>query len=115
MSDTPIKNCDYCGVLGKMPTFMSGETICYSCLSKQPKSITGAFKEILKLQSRVKVLEDALNEALDNFGANIADSDIYAHENLKALRAIANGKDNTCKHGVSKEFNCNGCSDEKYK
>ena len=60
MSDTPIKNCDYCGKLGKMPTFMSGETICYSCLSKQPKSITGAFKEILKLQSRNKELQERI-------------------------------------------------------
>lgn len=28
----PIKTCDYCGATGEMPTFMNGETICYTCM-----------------------------------------------------------------------------------
>lgn len=61
MSDAPIKKCDYCDNTGKMPTFRSGETICYSCLSKRPKTLAEATHVIEQLQQQ---LTDRLNKQL---------------------------------------------------
>lgn len=31
-TDAPIKTCEYCGKVGKMPTFRGGDTCCEMCL-----------------------------------------------------------------------------------
>jgi len=66
MSDSPIKTCDYCEVTGKMPTFMDGETICYSCLGKRPKTLGEAMKRITELEAELEIKNNALLEAADD-------------------------------------------------
>ena len=47
----PIKTCDYCGATGEMPTFMNGETICYTCLHVLPKTLPEARQELMRLRA----------------------------------------------------------------
>ena len=51
----PIKTCDYCGVTGEMPTFMNGETICYTCMHVLPKTLPEARQELMRLQALLAV------------------------------------------------------------
>lgn len=52
----PIKTCDYCGVTGEMPTFMNGETICYTCMHVLPKTLPEARQELMRLQALLAVV-----------------------------------------------------------
>lgn len=54
MSELPVKKCDYCPAEGTMPTFIDGETICYICLDKRPKSIAEATKLIFQQQAELE-------------------------------------------------------------
>jgi len=51
----PIKTCDYCGATGEMPTFMNGETICYTCMSVLPKTLPEARQELMRLRAVLAV------------------------------------------------------------
>ena len=52
----PIKTCDYCGATGEMPTFMNGETICYTCMSVLPKTLPEARQELMRLRAVLAVV-----------------------------------------------------------
>ena len=52
----PIKTCDYCGATGEMPTFMNGETICYTCLHVLPKTLPEARQELMRLRAVLAVV-----------------------------------------------------------
>lgn len=52
----PIKTCDYCGATGEMPTFMNGETICYTCLHVLPKTLPEARQELMRLRALLAVV-----------------------------------------------------------
>lgn len=52
----PIKTCDYCGATGEMPTFMNGETICYTCMYVLPKTLPEARQELMRLRAVLAVV-----------------------------------------------------------
>ena len=52
----PIKTCDYCGATGEMPTFMNGETICYTCMHVLPKTLPEARQELMRLRALLDVV-----------------------------------------------------------
>lgn len=52
----PTKTCDYCGATGEMPTFMNGETICYTCLHVLPKTLPEARQELMRLRALLAVV-----------------------------------------------------------
>ena len=109
MSDKTVKTCDYCEVEGVMPTFMNGETICYDCLRKQPKTITEATKlvfeyrkenerlvghladralKVLKQDKRITKLEAVVNELYGIWCIAehaLEDSDYSRAEELKSI------------------------------
>lgn len=63
-----IKTCDYCGTVGKMPTFMDGETTCYDCLLSFPKTNRDSHREIFKLRADLKLAQaqrDASNREIE--------------------------------------------------
>lgn len=53
----PIKTCDYCSAVGVMPTFMDGETVCYDCLPRLPKTLREAWHEIISLRTKIDHME----------------------------------------------------------
>lgn len=67
----PIKTCDYCGVTGEMPTFMNGETICYTCLHVLPKTLPEARQELMRLRALLAVVAQP--------APSVPDADELAH------------------------------------
>lgn len=59
----PIKTCDYCGATGEMPTFMNGETICYTCLHVLPKTLPEARQELMRLRAELATAQPTANFA----------------------------------------------------
>jgi len=82
MSDAPIKECDYCGEEGVMPTFMDGETICAECTRVLPLSSRKCRIKIASLRSQILSLTKKEVGKLDS---NDFKKKIVHSEMVKAL------------------------------
>lgn len=63
----PIKTCDYCGATGEMPTFMNGETICYTCMYVLPKTLPEARQELMRLRAVLAVVAQPVPSVPEGF------------------------------------------------
>lgn len=75
----PIKTCDYCGVTGEMPTFMNGETICYTCLHVLPKTLPEARQELMRLRAILAVGAQPAPSVPDGWLRAIDEALVTAH------------------------------------
>ena len=79
----PIKECNYCKNTGKMPTFIDGETMCYTCLSRLPTDSKECRQRIVQLESKVDSLmleycpEEMTPEQLERFEESQAQEGKY--------------------------------------
>ena len=65
------KICDYCGGVGKMPTFMDNETICFNCINVLPMDAKEARKQLHDL--RITLLKAQLE--LESWNLTQGDKD----------------------------------------
>lgn len=75
----PIKTCDYCGATGEMPTFMNGETICYTCLHVLPKTLPEARQELMRLRAVLAVVAQPKPIVPDGWLRAIDEALVTAH------------------------------------
>lgn len=71
MKSAPLKTCDYCGAIGTMPTFMDGETICSSCMSKASTMSRRSYLDLLQKVEQLErknaiIVDEANRESLHN-------------------------------------------------
>ena len=65
MHSAPQKTCDYCKTVGTAYTFLSGETICQTCIPLLIHTPVQARQELFTLRSRNAELEEMLKKIAD--------------------------------------------------
>lgn len=65
MDAAKVKTCEYCGVEGIMPTFMDGETSCYSCITSFPQTTRELKHELYKQRVSTQQLKADVIGALE--------------------------------------------------
>lgn len=80
----PIKTCDCCGATGEMPTFMNGETICYTCLHVLPKTLPEARQELMRLRAVLAVVVQPTANFVDAYQGAMEEVAIWKKRALEA-------------------------------